>query len=121
MSQSLNHLNPHYYVHTATSAIQSPDIYQWGTTRTNLFTGYHLQSHHHSLESDDLLASIVDNDRSPLTLPLNVIAFCSDSLGTEHEIINRLWIYVREVVWHDGASDRDEELLRNKSLRSEGP
>ena len=54
----------------------------------------------------------------PLTLPLNVITFCSDSLSTEHEIINWLWIYVWEVVWHDGASDRDEELLRNKSLLS---
>ena len=39
ISQSLNHLNPHYYVQTATSAIQSPDIYQWGTTWTNLFRG----------------------------------------------------------------------------------
>lgn len=98
MSQSLNHLNPHYYVHTATSAIQSPDIYQWGTTQTNLsqVTTFSLiiiclkeMIHwHQSWTMTD----------PPLTLPLNVITFCSNSLGTEHEIITWLWIYVQEVV-----------------------
>ena len=52
----------------------------------------------------------------PFTLPPKIVAFCSDSLGTNHEVIHGLWDSLREVVWYNGVGDEDEELLRNKRL-----
>lgn len=52
----------------------------------------------------------------PFTLPPKIVAFCSDSLATNHEVIHKLWNYLREVVWIDGVGDDDNELLRNKRL-----
>lgn len=52
----------------------------------------------------------------PLSLPPNVVAFCSESLGTNNETIGSLWNYVREVVWNNGLGDEAQELLRNKTL-----
>ena len=52
----------------------------------------------------------------PFTLPLKIVAFCSNSLSTNHEVIHGLWDSLREVVWYNGVGDKDEELLRNKRL-----
>ena len=47
----------------------------------------------------------------PFTLPLKIVAFCSDLLSTNHEVIHGLWDSLREVVWYNGVGDEDEEFL----------
>lgn len=54
----------------------------------------------------------------PLCLPLNITAFCSDSLDTDNETIDFLWIYVREAIWDDGLGEETQDLLRSKTLLS---
>ena len=59
------HIHLHHYdVYTSTPTIQPTFIHQWDTSKVILVPGHNLQSHHHTLEGEAKLASIIINDWS---------------------------------------------------------
>ena len=59
------HIHLHRYdVYASPPPIQPTFIHQWDTSEVILFPGHNLQSHHHTLEGEAKLASIIVNDWS---------------------------------------------------------